>query len=646
MTNKHEKKQAQTIFLGILLIEGCAALFWLLRKPSMQSNAWLLGYSWERILLAVAVIGMLVPLAVMTARSRYDVKWAARQQKKWESRIIDRGWLLPLTLILIAIFLGAAALLIVFLSPLQYRLHTALMGYPAGYQRAVDLIGAAFQYSAGIILWAGLSAGQSSLWLLVYHKSSYRDSLKDGRFYPFLLGIFIAVAVLFHWVVLIFQLKVFLVIRGWKWYFTPKPPLKELWAFAGFFLLAILIFILVLVKPSQIKRNLVLLVLTGFGLQIGFGFIGGQGFETLRLKYADSSFTAYAQAAAEEPGLITALRQYESHYGADPFLGTKPPGILIPYIAMEKFSNRIWPEPTADGRFFRLTQLLSYTFPLFAFLVIFALYYFGRSLFQDSRNAVLPGLYYVVLPNVILIPLFLDQVLYPLIFMLVLILVLRTLQKPTFSRGFAAGAAIFAAIYFNFSLLTLMPFSILWLCIDHWQNRSRRPIQQTITALFGLGMGFIFLFILFRLGLNYDFFLRYASAFKLHGAIDFETRLEQIGNSLILNNAEMITWTGFPIALLFLSQTAHSVLAFFKGRDTRLDGLVITFVGAYAGLLIFGRTNSEVQRLFLFLEPLIVLFAANHTITVFKKRSTAFIFIAAAQIITILFIFLFQDFYA
>ena len=64
-------------------------------------------------------------------------------------------------------------------------------------------------------------------------------------------------------------------------------------------------------------RNLVLLVLLGYLIQVGYGFVKGHGFESLCLKYADSVFNGYARTAAAEPGLPNSLVNYEKLYGMD-----------------------------------------------------------------------------------------------------------------------------------------------------------------------------------------------------------------------------------------------------------------------------------------------------------------------------------------
>ncbi len=114
-------------------------------------------------------------------------------------------------------------------------------------------------------------------------------------------------AALFHWTVLILRLKIFLVIRGWKWYFWQKEVPQPVWLFPLMLIAALAVVWFVFRNPKHIQRKLIALMLLGAALQIGFGFLAGGGFESLRLKYADSVFNNYAEAAAEDPGLWHAL---------------------------------------------------------------------------------------------------------------------------------------------------------------------------------------------------------------------------------------------------------------------------------------------------------------------------------------------------
>ena len=109
--------------------------------------------------------------------------------------------------------------------------------------------------------------------------------------------------------------------------------------------------------------NLILLVLLGFGLQAGFGFIEGQGFESLRLKFVESFHKGFAEYAVDNPDALIAMMDYEHIYSEDINLGTKPPGALLIYILVQKTTQFFFPAGDFTGRFLNLTQAVPTSFP-------------------------------------------------------------------------------------------------------------------------------------------------------------------------------------------------------------------------------------------------------------------------------------------
>ena len=69
---------------------------------------------------------------------------------------------------------------------------------------------------------------------------------------------------------------------------------------------------------------------------------------------AAASLTA-TLAAAKDPALIPVLRNYESLYGSDWYLGTKPPGVLAVYLLTLKACNWINPALTWRQSLARIT---------------------------------------------------------------------------------------------------------------------------------------------------------------------------------------------------------------------------------------------------------------------------------------------------
>ena len=454
----------------------------------------------------------------------------------------------------------------------------------------------------------------------------------------------ISIATFLHWAVLILRFKTLLVITGWKWYFQDKVFQDRVWLFLLLALCMILLVIFISRHPRPIKRNLLMLISLGFALQVCFGYLQGQGFTSLRDKYANSVFNRYAKEAATDPGILNSITHYESLYAKDWYLGTKPPGVLLVYNVTQKISNLVDPQTTDDGRFLCLTTLIAYVFPLVAMLILVILFLFVRSLGEDDPY--LPGILYLVLPNVLLIPLFLDQAIYPAVFMLVLYVTLKTIQGQSLRLALATGSLIFLAGFLSFSLLPLLPLCFLWVLMDFLANRQGKSWLGMLKILLSITTGILVMLILFRVFLNYDVFTRFSAGIGLHRqAKDFQPGLQQVLDSIFLNNSEMITWVGLPVTILFMMAVCSSIVAFIRRSVAIRHSLLVSFLATSIGLNIFGQTNGEVQRLWLFFTPLVVIFAAREASHLLPRKNTGIILIIIFQLVITLLIFRFQDFY-
>jgi uncharacterized membrane protein YoaK (UPF0700 family) len=65
----------------------------------------------------------------------------------------------------------------------------------------------------------------------------------------------------------------------------------------------------------------------------------------------------------------------------------------------------------------------------------------------------------------------------------------------------------------------------------------------------------------------------------------------------------------------------------------------------YLAVGLLGQTNGEVQRLWLFMVPLVCLFVAEETQTLFKRRESGIVLVVILQLVTLFLTVKFQDFY-
>ena len=125
----------------------------------------------------------------------------------------------------------------------------------------------------------------------------------------------------------------------------------------------------------------------------------------------------------------------------------------------------------------------------------------------------------------------------------------------------------------------------------------------------------------------------------------FYPNLLQILQSLRLNNLDYFSWIGFPIAVLFISRIIRAINAGLHNRAKLIDLFAIAFFITYLALNLFGETQSEVGRIWLGITPAFVLCGGYELMEIFNYKKRGIFFMITLQIITMMTLFKFQDFY-
>ncbi|MEA4907100.1 MAG: hypothetical protein VB089_05750 [Anaerolineaceae bacterium] len=632
------------LFLIPTLLEGIAALWFITGSLFEPGGQALRPASTTALLLAGLLFGLVLVLAYLVWRERRTPGAAARGWLRANRWLEARNWSAAV------VFLGAvagifiAATLLFHVSPLDTLVHRQLSVFPSQPLRWYEWFTGLYQRAWPLLAWLLLAGIHLIYSVWPWQKAHLAQAWRDGtlRNYALLLAITLLCAA--HWCILILRLDFLLRVPGWKWYFQDKGSPSTVWLFTG-----LVVCMLIVITAIRRLRSGALQVAALMGLavllQVSFGYMEGQGIESLRQKYAGSVFNSYAQAAAAQPDFLTAMRDYEHLYGGDWYLGTKPPGVLAVYLLTENVANHILPAGTPEGRFYALTYLIALVFPALSFLLLPLLYAFTRDL-AGADVAFYACVLYVTCANVLLIPLFLDQVIYPAVFVLNLILFWQAMRRRSIWLAGLAGISLYAAIFLSFSLLPLLPLVFLWLgsetLLGHDPGRWKTAVYLAAATIGGL----LGAYLLARVALNYDPLLRYQNAMIHHRlAKDFQPGLGQVRRAIVLNNTELLTWTGIPVMLVAGLQMLRSIQATWQQRALPLDKLSLAFLVTYAGLNLLGQTDGEVQRLWLFLVPLICTLAAQSMHTLFKKPWSGILWMVSLQWITTYLIFRFQDFY-
>jgi hypothetical protein len=644
-------------FLVLSTFEGVLALLWMFRDPSMERNALLLGYSASRLMLGLVVLIPVLMFAGLTVRAFKDPRWLKARTGWLEQRLSTPERLLVLALGLAFGGMVVLFIILVWQRPFfhQYERYVEVFEYSLYSYEAFQVI---FERVLSVLGWIAALQIQAAFFLA----AAYPEHFSRREFYDWkviwktLLALAAGTLAVFHWVVLAFRLQVFTLIPGWYWDITNKPfSLRDV-----YFLLVVAVSLVaafyILRDPQRWGRRLVLLVALGYFVQLSFGILGGGGFESLRFKYVDSYHRSYAVIVTEQRmDPLDTVRNYEQKYADKMFPSTKPPGLLTIYNIIERLVDWVNPQPTAELRFLVLTRFLAYFLPLMTFLTLPALFAFAYRL-KPADQALLPPLVYIFLPSIILIPLFMDQALYPLLFMIGALAALWAVKRGAFLPAMLVGFYLYLAVFVTFSLLALPAMVLALFAADFIVNRRERGFSPTMKLFAGLLLGILAAYVIFYFAFNYDFVTRYQGAMGVHVDFDFVRRtdvgpksVEQIGlkdylGAMWLNNVEFAASVGFPVFLLFLSRSLRIVVSFLRRRLTWADGALGAFLAAYIALNLFGQTQGEVSRLWMFWTPMVVLFAGFELAALYKRRRLVVGALIFVQLITILLTFKFQDF--
>ena len=644
------------IYFCLATIEGLAVLLLMLRGTAT------IGSSTGQLILLLVSALLVLFFASLTVRSFTDDCWL-ENITQWLKRRLENG---DRILILSLTMAAGCLFLIVLLGLWQIPLIRDYRWYASVFRQWLhlyEILLIVVERVYPLLVWGAALLLQALLALVLLFSDHFRQAgfwnwqvISKTVLVLSMLGLSVI-----QWTVLAMQISVKALIPGWYWDVYRRPINAWHLIYLGVAILAVGLVTYLLRHPNRVLLGLILL--TGFGCVIlfSFGLIQGQGAEYVRLKYAGTNHRSYALiAAGEYPDALEAVRDYEQRYGLKMFPSTKPPGVVLFYVVLDKFINSIQPNQTQEGRFFTLTRWITFIFPVVSFIVIWLLYFFVRPLMRQE-DSLLPSILYVFIPNVILIPLFLDQVLYPLLFFTGFFLLWRVVNKRAVLLAILAGLYIYSAIFFTFSLLTLIPLFFVLLGLDYWLNHKDRKISRSFWLVAGLGAGILVLFVLFRVFLNYDFFHRYDIAMRVVRNFDFVLRtgqkatvdltaitvqpsLKQIFRAAFLNNIELAAAVGFPIFLLFLWRAVRTILALVRRQASQLDLALGALCLTYLALNLYGQVQGEVSRLWIFWVPMIVICAGVELATQFRRRVLVVNFVILLQLITILMIYQFQDF--
>jgi len=457
------------------------------------------------------------------------------------------------------------------------------------------------------------------------------------------------------WIVLARKIPIADHLPWWFWKPTVLPRPDWWWIFPA---LATSIGAVLFIKSSKLPvwANLLALIFVGFTVQHMFARIEGYGLGAMRARMLHTGHSRFAKTAVTQDSLLFVARRYEGliKIGAIPRYPhvTKPPGQLLVYMLTHRLARAI---PWIDGNELQKTATFaSYAWPALSYLCLVPLYLLSRLCIR-GRKAYVPLLLYLSVPSVTLVTLHLDQCLYPLLFVAPVSLFAHGLRAgrswPFFSAGVLTGCAVFV----SFSLVALLPFLALVLVLNVTGRLSSPQVlrRDSRRALLAAGLraclyvaGLVAVEVVFARVFYYDVIENYRFSMSAHQAwkiADWTWLVAlQVGSVDIL---EFMLWSGWAVSLLAIVYSGRSCCKAWRRTGMCVDAGT-AFVVLVLALAFFGKTVGETGRLWIFLTPLVVLFAGKELRLLFRRRIwLATGTLVVLQVLAVFAIKMWQDFY-
>jgi hypothetical protein len=391
------------------------------------------------------------------------------------------------------------------------------------------------------------------------------------------------------------------------------------------------------------------LVLVGFLWQQSLALAEKRGIDGMRDQLLRSGHSEFARTATtRHVRPLELIGGYERFVEApdQEFARSKPPGNLLVFWAAGRAAEilmpHVWdpPLPTdsiyvANVYHWRLANFATLFFPLLSCSVLVPLAWLGGQLLGE-KHALWPALLYLLVPSIALVPLHLDQVLYPLLacgLWSLTVAAIRARGRAAVSLAAAVGAVAWLSLFVSFSLLPAIPLALAF-AVAALRMEHRKGLRALTGPLGAAAGAFLSLSLVVWTAFGYDPLERFRRAMDNH------SRWKGWQESFRLpatctNLAEFGYWLGVPLVLLF----AFGILtALRRPAASDVDGSwqVPVSIGTCVVLVataVFGRTLSEVNRIWIFFLPAVVTVAAQALRRIAGSRTEpAIAAVAALQI--------------
>jgi hypothetical protein len=513
--------------------------------------------------------------------------------------------------------------------------------------------------------------------IFVLKKPFFQDF---GKLFAYGAGALCIFATGLQWIVFIFRLHLFEQIPGWYWPILIKGHfLRHAIIFCVLLVLFQAVIYLIRRFPRLYFVYLTLICVLFLVFMYAIGYMEGRGMASLTDRFFLSYHRIYTEEACNSAtSARNAIIGYED-FSSSWFLQTKPPGVLWSSFLVKGIASLpaispvldTWSESLALSEFIpkmqddacvRSMALVTFLFPVLAALLIGAMYWFAKILIGikgSGQVAAYAAILFILSPNVLMLPLFLDQAIYPTIFLFVVGVTILAIRKKSLVGSLLVGILLYSAAFLSFSMLPLflIPplvfFFILWQenrLYDIWQEFKRSLLPMVTGGILSLG--------LFKYFLNYDIFTRYQRMMNtsvegvfydklgiLSGVeISFWDKVRQTLLAMGLNNIELAVAIGFPTFIMFCVMGIRSVIHVIKRNSDPTAVVYASLFLTYVALIAFRVVLGEVARLWIFWVPPMALMAVQFVLPKIQRHWWFMPAWVALQMTTVFLTYQFQDY--
>jgi len=457
----------------------------------------------------------------------------------------------------------------------------------------------------------------------------------DSKLRNMIFGFIILGFTLIYWEVLFIQSEIFSSIPYWFRSVVKEPFTRKHLVIIPFLILIPWGVKVVFSKSVSIVNGMFLFIIFGYCFQLMFGLVAGEGFESIRKSYSERPISHTVVYGCSDMSIRQSILFYEGHYADSYRVQTKPPGYVVGHKIIAKVTNFLSNSQSSDECVFNYSRIGAYIFPFLATLVIIPITYLSKKLFK-LKHPLLPGLLFILTPNFMIWVMVVDQVFFPLMFLLNIVIMYLTIKKESFFLAMGLGLAVYLSTFITFSMLPVIGLFCFWLAAIFLTSMNKKTVSSIFKLLLGFIVGFGIAYILFYVFLNYDMVHRYQMASYHHRLIKgYDVTLRTIRNAFINNSVEYFIWTGIPLLLLVTSAGISSIYALIHKKHESKDLFTLSFAGMYFALNILSNTHGEVQRMWIFLSPLVVILSAGEILKRIKNDSrSAIVFLLIIQFCT------------